>query len=61
MLTGVCGALIARRKNKVDLYEAACATAYINGKAGDLAAKEMGISVLPTDAIEKISEVIQGG
>jgi NAD(P)H-hydrate epimerase len=61
MLTGVCGALIARRKNKVDLYEAACAAAYINGKAGDLAAKEKGIGLLPTDAIEKIPEVIQSG
>lgn len=61
MLAGVCGALIARRKNKVDFYEAACAAAYINGKAGDLAAKEKGIGVLPTDAIEKIPEVIQNG
>lgn len=61
MLTGICGALIARRKNKIDVYEAACAATYINGKAGDLAAKEKFEGVTPVDAVEKIPEVIKEG
>ncbi len=60
-LTGICGALIARRKNKVDVYDAACAAAYINGKAGDLAAKEKREGLMPMDVIEKIPEVIKEG
>jgi NAD(P)H-hydrate epimerase len=61
MLTGICGALIARRKNKVDFYDAGCAAAYINGKAGELAAEEKAEGLLPTDAINKIPEVIRKG
>lgn len=61
MLTGICGALIARKKNKVDFYDAACAAAYINGKAGDLAAEEKAEGILPTDAINKIPEIIRKG
>lgn len=60
-LTGVCGALISRRKNKLDSFDAACAAAYINGKAGDLAAKEKHEGLMPMDAIEKIPEVIKEG
>lgn len=61
MLAGICGALMARRQNKVDVYDAACAGAYINGKAGDLAAKDKKEGLMVTDAIEKIPEVISSG
>ncbi len=61
MLTGVCGALISRRANKVGTYDAACAAAYINGKAGDLAAKDKHHGLMPMDAIEKIPDVVREG
>lgn len=61
MLVGICGAIMARRKNKVGVYDAARAAIYINGKAGDLAAKEKHGGLMPMDAIEKIPEVIKEG
>ncbi|MBI4894396.1 MAG: NAD(P)H-hydrate dehydratase [Candidatus Aenigmarchaeota archaeon] len=60
MLAGVCGALISRRKDKVSAYDAACAAAYINGRAGDLASKLAGGGVIPTDAVNKIPDIISG-
>lgn len=54
-LTGIAGALLAR---KADIFTAGCATSYINGKAGELAAKKYGEGLLPTDLIEEISNVI---
>lgn len=59
-LAGICAALIARKINKVDLFTAASAAAYINGKAGILAIKKYGVGILPTDAIEEIPNVIKG-
>lgn len=59
MLTGVCGAIMSRRENKIPAYEAACAAAYINGAAGDIAAKEKKEGLLVSDAIERIPEVIR--
>jgi NAD(P)H-hydrate epimerase len=58
MLTGICGALVSRRKDKVSAYDAACAAAYINGRAGDLAAKNRNGGMIPTDALDKIPEII---
>lgn len=55
-LTGIAGALLAR---KVDTFTSGCAATYINGKVGELAAKKYGESLLPTDLIEEISEVIK--
>ena len=55
-LAGICGALVARG---IDLFEAACAAAYINGKAGELVTKELGESALPTDLIKYIYKVIK--
>lgn len=57
-LTGIAGALLAR---KVDTLTSGCAAAYINGKAGEFAAKKYGESLLPTDLIENIPNVIKGG
>jgi len=55
-LTGVCGALLARG---IDPFEAACAASYINGKAGDLAAKRYGEGLMASDLIDEIPNVIK--
>jgi NAD(P)H-hydrate epimerase len=55
-LAGICGALIARG---IDIFTAAQAGAYINGLAGELAAKKFGESLTATDLIEAISEAIR--
>jgi NAD(P)H-hydrate epimerase len=55
VLTGICGALLAQ---KVSPFKAACAAAYMNGLAGDLAAKERR-PILATDVIEKIPDVLK--
>lgn len=54
-LTGICGAFLSRR---VDSFTAACAATFVNGKAGEIAAKKYGEGLLPTDLIESIPEVI---
>jgi len=55
-LAGILGALLAR---SVDTFKAACAAAYINGKAGELAAKKYSEGMLASDLIEFIPEVIK--
>ena len=55
VLAGICGALLARG---VDPFKAACLAAYISGAAGDLAAKKYGESLLATDVIEEIKNVV---
>ena len=55
-LAGICGSLLAQG---IKPFESACAAAYINGKAGDMAAKEKKQSLLATDLIEKIPEAIR--
>lgn len=54
-LTGICGALLAR---KVEPFEAAQVAAYINGCAGELASKKYGEGVLASDIFEFIPSVI---
>ncbi len=54
-LAGICGALLARGTNA---FDAACAAAYINGAAGDIAAREKKESLTASDVIECISKVI---
>jgi len=54
-LAGVCGALLARG---INIFEAAQAAAYINGKAGEIAAKKFGEGMMATDLIEAIPEVL---
>lgn len=56
ILSGICGALLAR---KIDCFTAACAAAYINGLAGEIASKKYRESLLPTDLIETIPLVIR--
>ncbi len=55
-LAGICGALLAR---KIAPFDAACAAAYINGAAGDLANTKLGVSLLATDVIEEIHNVLK--
>ncbi len=55
-LAGICGAILARG---VSPFESAYASAYINGKAGELAAKKYGEGVLASDIFEFIPEVIK--
>ena len=55
-LSGICGALMARG---IEPYTAAQAAAYINGKAGMLAASEFGEGAMPTDLIERIPKAIK--
>jgi len=55
-LAGICGALLAR---DVDTFTAACASAYINWKAGEIASKKLGEGTTATDLINSITEVIK--
>ena len=55
-LAGICGALLARGVNPFDSAQAA---AYINGAAGEVAAKRLGESVMASDLIEAIPQVIK--
>lgn len=60
-LTGICAALISRKINKLDSFTAACAATYINGRAGDIAAKKSREGLLVTEMIDAIPEVIRRG
>jgi len=55
LLAGVCGALLAR---KASCFDAGNPGAHINGKAGKLAAKKLGESMLASDILEEYSSVI---
>lgn len=55
-LAGIAGALMARG---VDTFLAGQASAFINGLAGEAAAKKLGESMSSADLIEEISDVIR--
>jgi NAD(P)H-hydrate epimerase len=55
-LAGICGAYLARG---IDTFTSACAAAFVNGKAGELAAKKFGESMLASDLIDEIPKVIK--
>lgn len=55
-LAGVCGALLAMG---TEPFLAAKAAAFINGRAGEFAARKFGVSLLATDLIEAIPQVIK--
>ena len=55
-LAGIAGALIARG---ISVFESGQAAAFINGTAGELAAKKFGESLMATDLIDMIPEVIK--
>ncbi len=50
-LAGICGSLLAQG---IDPFTAACGAAYINGKAGDLAAKSKKQSFMASDLVDNI-------
>src|SRR3989344_877200 len=54
-LAGIIGALLAR---KVDIMAAAAGGAYINSAAGELAGRKRKDSMIATDVIEEITNVI---
>ena len=54
-LAGICGALMARG---IKLFEVAQAAAFINGKAGEVAAAKLKDGMTATDLIEAIPEVL---
>lgn len=55
-LAGILGSLIAQGNN---LFDSACAAAYINGKAGELAAKKLGNSMMASDLINALPQAIK--
>jgi NAD(P)H-hydrate epimerase len=55
-LAGICGALLARGASP---FEAAQGAAYINGLAGEHAGKKFGDSMMATDLIASIAEVVK--
>jgi NAD(P)H-hydrate epimerase len=56
-LAGIIGSLLAQGN---DLFTAACAAAFINGLAGDFAAKEKKQGVLAGDLLDHIPKAIKG-
>jgi len=54
-LAGICGSLLAQG---ADPFSAACASAYINGRAGDIIAKKKKQGLLASDLIAVIPDVI---
>lgn len=55
-LAGICGAILARGASP---FKSACAAAYINGKAGELAAQKYGEGVLASDIFDEIPKIIR--
>ena len=58
LLAGVASAVLARG---FDQFDAARAAAYIVGKAGELASKNLGEGTLANDALQQISTIIHQG
>ncbi len=54
-LAGICGALLARG---INCFDSACAAAYINGLAGELASKKFGESVMASDMLKEIHKIL---
>jgi len=55
-LAGICGAFLAMG---FEPFVAAQAGSFVNGKAGELAAKKYGVSMTAMDLVEMIAEVIR--
>lgn len=55
VLAGIIAALAA----KGDIFEAACAGAFLSGLSGDLAYEDLGYSLIGTDVINKIPKAIR--
>ena len=55
VLAGLCAGLLAQER---DLFKAAAAAAYVNGKAGDLLLQKYGWGFTASDLVEKLPEVL---
>ncbi|MHA1212148.1 MAG: NAD(P)H-hydrate dehydratase [Candidatus Heimdallarchaeota archaeon] len=55
VLAGILGTIASVNNN---YFRAACASAYLAGKAGELAAEDFGNSLLATDVVEKIPDIL---
>jgi len=55
VLAGICGSLLAR---KVEPFKAACAAAWINGTAGNMAVKKIGPGFFVSEMLDFIPKVI---
>jgi hydroxyethylthiazole kinase-like uncharacterized protein yjeF len=55
-LAGICGAMLAR---KINLIESTRAAAFINGRAGEMAAEIYGEGLIASDIFEFIPKVIE--
>jgi len=55
ILAGICGSLLAQG---VEPFDAACAAAYINGRAGDLAAAVKKQALMASDVLAYIEKVL---
>ena len=55
-LAGIAGALLSK---KIDCFTAAQAASFLNGMAGEMAAKKFRESMLATDLIEEVSNVLR--
>lgn len=56
VLTGIIASLMAKGASS---FEAAAAAAWINGKAGELAASRLGLHLVATDIIDVLPEVMK--
>ena len=56
ILSGITGSLLAQG---LEPLEAAYGSAWINGKAGELASEERGVGLMPDDILEKIPNVLK--
>jgi NAD(P)H-hydrate epimerase len=56
VLSGIVGAFLVWG---ADPFRAACAGAFVSGKAGDLAKLEKGYHIVATDVVEKVPSVIK--
>jgi NAD(P)H-hydrate epimerase len=54
-LAGICGSMLAQGHSP---FISACAAAYINGKAGDMAARRRKQSLMASDLVENICGAI---
>lgn len=56
VLSGLVACLLAK---DMDTFDASVAGAYINGSAGDLAYRRLGLHIMPTDVIDEIPTVMK--
>lgn len=55
-LSGICGAFLAMG---LEPFTSACSAAYLNGMAGDMAAKELGPGILDSDILDYIPKALK--